>query len=179
MGTDEPPHLPFLKALSIVRFWLLPLLPPCTLYTSFWHRRRMFLFSCSGHFLFPFSGPRPSHPPIPVACITDSFLYFLPLPSPGTFARGSEHTSFTLIFFSFITAALCTLSSFLMLSLSVSSVPCFWLPSYYSHTRVSDSTFCSKLCNEIFSCSFKCFCPCICSHPGLSAHKILLIPLVF
>lgn len=41
-----------------------------------------------------------------------------------------------------------------------------------------DSAFYSKLCTEVSTCPFRCFCPCIYSHPGLGAHRILLIPVL-
>lgn len=77
--------------------------------------------------------------------------------------------------FSFVTAALCPLRSCLKLPLSV---PCFWLLSHYSHTRVLDSAFSPRLCTEVPTSPFRCFCPCTYSHPGLSAQRILIIPML-
>lgn len=77
--------------------------------------------------------------------------------------------------FSFVTAALCPLRSCLMLSLSV---PCFWLPSHYSHCGALDSAFSPRLCTEVPTSPFRCFCPCVYSRPGLGAHRILIIPML-
>lgn len=62
-----------------------------------------------------------------------------------------------------------------MLSLSV---PCFWLPSHYSHCGALDSAFSPRLCTEVPTSPFRCFCPCIYSRPGLGAHRILIIPML-
>jgi hypothetical protein len=119
-----------------------------------------------------------SYTPLPEASRNDSPPYFRVFPIPSLLATGSEHAPLgPRVFF-------CNSGPQPSEIMSHALIECLVCPLilatlfYYSHTRVFDSAFYSKLFTEVSACPFRCFCPCIYSHRGLSEHRILIIPVL-